>query len=85
MVIIMAKLSMAHASTHGARIAHASRLGQNLGKLCHTTTGLSQTTIKASMSECGKISVKKPSIPPPNLEQIIIIKMAVSGISIDQM
>ena len=28
MVITMAKLHMAHASTHGARMAHASRLGQ---------------------------------------------------------
>ena len=28
MVITMAKLRMAHASTHGARKAHASRLGQ---------------------------------------------------------
>ena len=28
MVITMAKLRMAHASTHGARMAHASHLGQ---------------------------------------------------------
>ena len=39
LVITMAKLRMAHAwRTHGARMAHASRLGQNIGgnKFWHT-------------------------------------------------
>ena len=34
MVITMAKLCMAHASTHGARMAHANRLGQLIYCLC---------------------------------------------------
>ena len=35
-VIIMAKLRMAHASTHGARKAHASRLGQKSKEECES-------------------------------------------------